>query len=116
MQRWLDRIVRDLRTVLPEEPVARTARATSLVERNRKIGSVPFLWSFLFGTTQPDSSVTKVQDFYKTFTDHDAAYSSIQQWITPELKILVASQSRLEFAFVGFREYRFRVLLPDSPQ
>jgi putative transposase len=89
MQRWLDRIVRELRTVLPGEAVARTARATSLVERNREIGSVPFVWSFLFGTTQPDGSVTKVQDFYKTFTEHDAAYSSIQQWITPELKTLL---------------------------
>jgi hypothetical protein len=62
MQRWLDRIVRELRTVLPGEAVARTARATSLVERNREIGPVPFFWSFLFGTTQPDGSVTKVKD------------------------------------------------------
>lgn len=89
MQRWLDRIVKGFRTVLPEEAVARTSRATGLVERNRVIGSVPFFWSFLLGTTQPDGSVTKVQDFYKTFTGHDAAYSSIQQWITPELKTLL---------------------------
>lgn len=75
--------------MLPGEAVARTARATSLVERNRAIGPVPFVWSFLFGTTQPDGSVTKVQDFYKTFTEHDAAYSSIQQWITPELETLL---------------------------
>jgi len=62
MQRWLDRIVRELQTVLPGEAVARTARATSLVERNREIGPLPFFRSFLFGTTQPDGSVTKVQD------------------------------------------------------
>ena len=62
MQRWLDRIVRELRTVLPGEAVARTARAISLVERNREIGPLPFFWSFLSGTTQPDGSVTKVQD------------------------------------------------------
>ena len=62
MQRWLDRIVRELRTVLPGEAVARTARATSLVERNREIGPLPSFWSFLFGTTQLDGSVTKVQD------------------------------------------------------
>jgi IS4 transposase len=86
MKRWLYRIVQSLRTALPEEAVARTARATGLVERGRDIGSVPFLWSFLFGTTQPDGSVTKVRNFYDVFTDHDAAYSSIQQWITPGLK------------------------------
>ena len=52
--------------------------------------SVPFFRSFLFGTTQSDGSVTKVQDFCKTLTEHDAACSSIQQWITPELKTLLA--------------------------
>jgi putative transposase len=90
MDRWLYRIVREFRKLLPEEAVARTARATSLVERDREIESVPFFWSFLFGTTQPDGSVTKVQEFYKIFTDHDAAYSSIQQWITTELKSLLS--------------------------
>jgi putative transposase len=90
MKRWLYRIGQSLRTALPEEAVARTARATGLVQRGREIGSVPFLWSFLFGTTQPDGSVTKVRNFYEAFTDHDAAYSSIQQWVTPELKQLLS--------------------------
>lgn len=90
MQRCLYRIVQVLRSALPAEAVARTARATGLVERARDIESVPFLWSFLFGTTQTDGSVAKVQDFYKTFTEHDAAYSSIQQWVTPELKQLLS--------------------------
>ena len=89
MQRWLDRIVRELRTVLPGEAVARTARAISLVGCNREMGSVPFFRSFLFRTTQPDGSVTKVQDFYKRLTEHDAACSSIQQWITSELRTLL---------------------------
>jgi hypothetical protein len=89
MDRWLYRIAKELRKVLPEEAVARTARATSLVERKRAIEPIPFFWSFLFGTTQPDGSVTKVQEFYKIITDHDAAYSSIQQWITTELKRLL---------------------------
>jgi len=89
MKRWLYRIGQSLRTAVPEEAVARTARATGLVQRDRDIESVPFLWSFLFGTTQPDGSVTKVRNFYEVFTDHEAAYSSIQQWITPELKQLL---------------------------
>jgi len=50
---------------------------------------VPFFWNFLMGSTQPDGSVTKVQEFYEAFTHHDAAYSSIQQWITPDLKQLL---------------------------
>lgn len=90
MDRWLYRIVREFRKLLPEEAVARTARATSLVEWDREVESVPFSWSFLFGTTQPDGSVTEVQELYKVFTDHDAAYSSIQQWITTELKSLLS--------------------------
>lgn len=89
MKRWLYRIVQSFRTALPEEAVARTARATGLVERSRDIGSVPFVWNFLIGSTQPKGSVTKVQEFYEAFTSHDAAYSSIQQWITPELKQLL---------------------------
>jgi hypothetical protein len=89
MKRWLYRVAQSLRTALPGEAVARSARATDLVERRKDIGPVPFLWSFLFGTSQPDGSVTKVQNFYETFTDHEPAYSSIQQWITPELKQLL---------------------------
>jgi len=89
MKRLIYRIVQSLRTALPDEAVARTARATGLVERNCDIGSVPFFWNFLIGSTQPDGSVTTVQDFYEAFTDHDAAYSSIQQWITPDLKQLL---------------------------
>jgi putative transposase len=89
MKRRLYRIVQSLRTALPGEAVARTARATDLVERQKDIGSGPFLWCFVFGTTQPDGSVTKVRNFYGAFTDHEAAYSSIQQWITPELKQLL---------------------------
>jgi len=89
MKRRLYRIVQSMRTALPEEALARTARATGLVQRAREIGSVPFLWSFLVGTTQPGGSVTKVRNFYEVFTSHDAAYASIQQWITPELKQLL---------------------------
>lgn len=33
--------------------------------------------------------MTTVQEFYEVFTQHDAAYSSIQQWITPDLKQLL---------------------------
>ena len=91
MKRWLYRITQELQSILPPEAVARTARATDLVEREGgEIQSVPFFWSFVFGTTQPDGCVSQVQDFYRTFTRHAAAYSSIQQWITPELKELLA--------------------------
>jgi putative transposase len=41
------------------------------------------------GSTQPNGSVTTVQEFYEAFTHHDAAYSSIQQWITHDLKQLL---------------------------
>jgi hypothetical protein len=78
MDRWVYRIAKEFRKVLLEEAVTRTARATSLIERKREIEPIPFFWSFLFGTTQPDGSVTKVQEFYKVITDHDAAYFSIQ--------------------------------------
>jgi hypothetical protein len=86
----LCRLIKELRKALSEEAVARTARTTRLVERKRAIESIPFLWSFLFGMTQPNGSVTKVQEFYKIITDYDAAYSSIQQCITTELKCLLS--------------------------
>ena len=122
MQRWLYRIVQELRTVLPAEAVARTARATSLVERHREIDSVPFVWAFLIGTTQSDGSVIKVQDFYKTVTAHDAAYSSIQQWITPEFtKLLTEIVAHLSVELgvtepaLGGRFNRFRdVFIADA--
>jgi len=71
---------------MSNERQSREYRKYSRIQLGR---SVPFFRSFLFGTTQPDGSVTKVQDFYKTLTEHDAAYSSIQQWITSELKTLL---------------------------
>ena len=122
MKRWLYRIVQSFRTGLPEEAVARTARATGLVERSCEIGSVPFVWNFLIGSTQSKGSVTKVQEFYKVFTGHDAAYASIQQWITPELKQLLLEMIGHLSAEVGATEHalggrfdRFRdVLIADA--
>ena len=49
MDRWIYRITQSLRTALPEEAVARTARATGLVERSGAIDSVPLFWNFLIG-------------------------------------------------------------------
>jgi len=89
MKQYIYRIAQSLRTVLPEVAVARTIRATGLVEQSGDIDSVPFFWNFLFGSTHPDGSVTKVNDFYDTSTVHDAAYLSIQQWVTPEIKRLL---------------------------
>ena len=89
MDRYLYRITQLPQTVLPEEAVARTARATGLVERSDPIDSVPSFWNFLIGVTQPDGSMTKVSDLYKTFTGHNAGCSSIQQWVTPEPKQLL---------------------------
>jgi hypothetical protein len=122
MDRWLYRITQSLRTALPEEAVARTARATGLVERSGAIDSVPFFWNFLIGATQPDGSVTKVNDLYETFTDHNAAYSSIQQWITPELKQLLRQTVAHLSVEVGVTDHdlggrfdRFRdVLIADT--
>ena len=122
MDRWIYRITQSLRTALPEEAVARTARATGLVERSGAIDSVPFFWNFLIGATQPDGSVTKVNDFYETFTDHNAAYSSIQQWVTPELKQLLLQTVAHLSVEVGVAEHdlsgrfgRFRdVLIADT--
>lgn len=123
MKRWLYRITQELQSVLPPEAVARTARATDLVEREGgEIESVPFFWSFIFGTTQPDGCVSKVQEFYRTFTGHDAAYSSIQQWITIELKkLLVQTFAHLSIELgstetaLGGRFDRFRdVLIADA--
>jgi len=120
MKRWTYRIAQSLRTPLPEEAVARSARATDLVKRQKDIGPVPLLWSFLFGTTQLDGSVTKVQNFYETFTGHEPAYSSIQQWITPELKqLLIEIFAHLSIELgatepaLGGRFERFRDVFPS---
>lgn len=56
---------------------ARPGLATGLIERHRSIDAPPFLWTFLFGTTQDDGSVSAVHDLYKVFADDDVAYSSI---------------------------------------
>jgi putative transposase len=97
-------------------------RATDLIERSRRINATPFLWTFLVGTTQTDGSVSAVHDLYKAFTSDDVAYSSIQQWITPELADLLADLvdyvsvelARTESS-LGGRYDRFRdVLIPDA--
>jgi hypothetical protein len=62
--------------------VARTARATGLVERSGDNDPAPFFWNFLVGITQSDGSVAKVNNLYETFTDHNATYSSIQDYFT----------------------------------
>ncbi|TYT60307.1 IS4 family transposase [Natrialba swarupiae] len=89
MDRWLRRICQELNNLIPPQPVRDHSRATGLIERSRHINPTPFLWSFLVGTTEPDGSVSAAHDYYKTFTGDDVAYSSIQQWITPELTKLL---------------------------
>ena len=89
MDRWLHLLCDELNNLIPPESVRDHSRATDLVERNRRIEPTPFLWSFLFGTTEADGSVSAVLDFYKAFTGDSVAYSSIQQWITPELTDLL---------------------------
>lgn len=97
-------------------------RATDLIERNRHIDVAPFLWTFLGGTTQADGSVSAVRDLYKAFTGDDVAYSSIQQWITPDLTDLLTDLvdyvsvelGRTESS-LGGRFGRFRdVFIPDA--
>ena len=85
MDRWLRLICHELNSLIPPRSVRDHSRGTDLIERNRHIDATPFLWTFLVGTTQANGSVSAVHDFYKVFTGDDVAYSSVQQWITPEL-------------------------------
>ncbi len=122
MDRWLHLICQELNNLVPPRSVRDHGRATDLIERHRDIEPVPFLWTFLSGTTQANGSVSAVRDLYKAFTSDDVAYSSIQQWITPELTELLAdlvdyvsvelgrTQSSL-----GGRYSRFRdIFIPDA--
>ena len=122
MDRWLHLICQELNYLLPPRSVRDHGRATDLIERNRHIDAAPFLWTFLIGTTQADGSVSAVHDFYKVFTGDKVAYSSIQQWITPELAHLLTDLTgyvsvelgRTE-ASLGGRYGRFRdVFIPDA--
>jgi IS4 transposase len=122
MDRWLHLLCDELNNLIPPELVRDHSRATDLVERNRRIEPTPFLWSFLFGTTEADGSVSAVLDFYKAFTGDSVAYSSIQQWITPELidflidlvsyvsVKLGATESSLGGRFSDFQD----VFIPDA--
>lgn len=122
MDRWLHLICQELNYLLPPRSVRDHGRATDLIERNRHIDAAPFLWTFLIGTTQADGSVSAVHDFYKTFTGDKVAYSSIQQWITPDLTDLLTDL--LDYVSVelgrtesslGGRFGRFRdVFIPDA--
>lgn len=89
MDRWLHILCQELNNLFPPRSVREHTRATDLVERNQHIDPVPFLWTFLIGTTLFDGSVAAVQDLYKAFTGDDVAYSSVQQWITSELTELL---------------------------
>jgi IS4 transposase len=122
MDRWLHLICQELNSLIPPRPVRDHSRATGLIDRHRHIDPTPFLWTFLFGSTQDDGSVATVQDLYKVFTADDVAYSSIQQWITPELSDLLVDLidyvsvelGRTESS-LGGRYSRFRdVLIPDA--
>lgn len=111
MDRWLHLICQELNSLIPPRSVRDHSRATDLIERDRHIDATPFLWTFLVGTAQSDGSVSAVHDLYKVFTGDDVAYSSIQQWITPELTDLVGYVSvelgRTESS-LGGRYSRFR--------
>ena len=122
MDQWLHLICQELNNLIPPRSVRDHGRATGLIERYRDIKATPFLWMFLIGTTQADSSVSAVRDLYKAFTDDDVVYSSIQQWITPDLTDLLTDLvdyvsvelGRTE-ASLGGRYDRFRdVLIPDA--
>jgi len=89
MDRLLHLICQELNNLIPPQSVRDHSRATDLIQRDRHIKATPFLWTFVFGTTQTNGSVSAVRDYYKTFTGDDVAYSSIQQWITPELADLL---------------------------
>jgi IS4 transposase len=122
MDQWLHLICQELNNLVPPRSVREHARGTDLIERHRDIEATPFLWTFLIGTTQADGSVSAVRDLYKAFTGDDVAYSSIQQWITPELTDLLAGLvgyvsvelGRTESS-LGGRYARFRdVFIPDA--
>jgi hypothetical protein len=122
MDRWLHLICQELNYLIPPRSVRDHGRATDLIERNRHIDAAPFLWTFLVGTTQTDGSESAVHDLYKAFTGDKVAYSSIQQWITPNLAHLLidligyvsVELGRTE-ASLGGRYGRFRdVFIPDA--
>jgi predicted transcriptional regulator len=89
MDRLRHLICQELHKLIPPPSVRDHGRATGLIQRSRDIDPTPFLWTFLFGTTEPNGSASAVHDHYKTFTGTDVAYSSIQQWITPDLADLL---------------------------
>jgi hypothetical protein len=115
-------ICQELNSLVPPRPVRDHGRATGLIERHRSIDAPPFLWTFLVGTTQDDGSVSAVHDIYRVFTGDDVAYSSIQQWITPELTDLlvglvdyVSVELGQTESSLGGRFSRFRdVFIPDA--
>lgn len=122
MDRWLHLICHELNSLIPPRSVRDHSRATDLIERDRHIDATPFLWTFLAGTAHSDDSVSDVHDLYKVFTGDDVAYSSIQQWITPELTDLLSDLvdyvsvelGRTE-SLLGGRYGRFRdVFIPDA--
>jgi putative transposase len=116
MDRWLNILGQELRYLLPPRSVREHARATDLVERNRHIDAFAFFWSFTIGTTQSNGSLAAVQDLYKAFTSDSVAYSSVQQWVTPDLTELLTdicgyisvelgrTESALEGRFERFRD------------
>jgi putative transposase len=116
MDRWLNILGQELRYLLPPRSVREHARATDLVERNRHVDAFAFFWSFTIGTTQSDGSLAAVQDLYKAFTSDSVAYSSVQQWVTPDLTELLTdicgyisvelgrTESALEGRFERFRD------------
>jgi putative transposase len=116
MDRWLNILGQELRYLLPPRSVREHARATDLVERNRHVDAFAFFWSFTIGTTQSNGSLAAVQDLYKAFTSDSVAYSSVQQWVTPNLTELLTdicgyisvelgrTESALEGRFERFRD------------
>src|SRR5699024_6317607 len=116
MDRWLNILGQELRYLLPPRSVREHARATDLVERNRHVDAFAFFWSFTIGTTQSNGSLASVQDLYKAFTSDSVAYSSVQQWVTPDLTELLTdicgyisvelgrTESALEGRFERFRD------------
>ena len=108
MDRLFHFICEELNNLIPPRSVRDHSRATDLIQRDRHIKATPFLGTFVFGTAQTNGSVSAVRDYYKTFTGDDVAYSSIQQWITPELADLLlnlVNYVSVEFgAFLKLRE------------
>ena len=122
MDRWLHLICQELHNLIPPQSVRDHGRATGLIERDRHIDPTPFLWTFLIGTTQSDGCVSGVHDRYKVFTGDHVAYSSIQQWITPDFIDLLndlVGYLNVELGRgespLGGRYSRFRdVFIPDA--